>query len=303
MNPRETLDLNGQPINIGISYKRNKAKAVLTLKGIIEGIDCDKDLNKTEEVFLRAWKSNDAFNFKDGDFIDIHEQIDDILEDSVITEEEKVDLISMLDDILEYGGIGGDNVDALVNQLLGFLSGISADENLNDVEIEALNEMLESNDALTEGWPGNALKLRLDEILADGIIDEEERTDLLNLVKAVSGQNLMETGLAYGLSADFSTCSTKCIDLKGVRVCFTGAFVSGSRNKQHERAIQLGAEISKSVNKKLDVLVLGSLASRDWKFSSYGRKVEAVLSNRVEGAKTEIINEESWNELVSSYTE
>ena len=298
MSQSPVLDANGQPISIALGYKRNKAKAVLTLKGIIEGIHCDEKINETELLFLRAWKDSDFFNFNDGDFIDIHEQIEDILEDSLITMEEKSDILNMLDDIIDYGGVAGSEADALANQLLGFLNGISADNHLNDTEIHALLNILKSSSSLSSRWPGNALKIRLDETLADGVIDDNEREDLLNLVKAVSGQKLFETGLAYGLSADFSTCDSKQLHLGDMSICFTGTFLSGNRDKQQLKAQELGAKVAPRVTKSLDVLVLGSLASRDWKFSSYGRKIESVLSNRQSGSTTEIINEETWNELV-----
>ena len=292
------LNDKGQPNNIAINYKRNKAKAVLTLKGIIDGIHCDEHLTPTEEIFLRAWKDNDIFNLNDGDFIDIHEQIEDILEDSVITAEEKADLQAMLDDILEYGELISSDYDALVNQLLGVLNGISADDEVNDTEIRSLKKLLDSTPELSEVWPGNALKSRIDEILRDDVVSSDERTELLNLIKAVSGQRMIETGLAYGMSADFSTSTETKMALEGLTVCFTGEFLSGSRKLQQDKAERLGATVAPRVTKKLDLLVLGSVASRDWKFSSYGKKLEAVLSNRSKGIETEIINEDTWNELV-----
>jgi hypothetical protein len=56
-------------------------------------------------------------------------------------------------------------------------------------------------------------------------------------------------------------------------------------------------DITPVVSQKVDALALGSVHSRDWKFSSYGRKIEAVLSNRVDGPTTEIINKELWNNI------
>ncbi len=297
MPAKSALNEKGQPKNVAFNYKRNKTKAVLTLKGIIEGIHCDEHLTPTEELFLRAWKENDTFNLNDGDFIDIHEQIEDILEDSIISSEEKADLEAMLDDILLYGDLVSDEIDALVNQLLGFLNGISADDILNDVEISSLNKLLESTPELTEAWPGNILKARIDEIVEDGVVTNDERQDLLNLIKAVSGQRMIETGLAYGMSADFSTINSSTMVLDGHSVCFTGEFLSGARKKQQTKAEQLGAIVSPRITKKLDLLVLGAVASRDWKFSSYGKKLEAVLVNRSSESHTEIINEDIWNEL------
>ena len=87
--------------------------------------------------------------------------------------------------------------------------------------------------------------------------------------------------------------------LSGLTICFTGQFLSGSRKFQSDKASKLGASVKNNITKQVDLLVLGSVASRDWKFSSYGGKIENVLSNRLKGASTEIINEEVWNQITS----
>jgi hypothetical protein len=297
MRQDNQLDGHSQPRNIAFNYKNNKTKAVLTLKGIIDGILADVALNDIEVIYLKAWCCNDTFDFNDGDFIDIREQIEDILEDGMITSSEQKDMQQMLNDILEYCSVSEAPTRESTNYLLGFLSGISADDVLNDDEIYKLRDHLSQNADFVKQWPANALKARLDAVLEDGIIDDSERHDLMSLVKAVSGQSFLDTGLAYGMSADFSTLNNIDLKLDGLRICFTGTFISGSRNKQREFATKLGATVSSTITQKLDVLVLGSVASRDWKFSSYGTKIAAVLSNRVTGSTTQIINEELWNDI------
>ncbi|MBJ3372551.1 NAD-dependent DNA ligase, partial [Salmonella enterica subsp. enterica serovar Typhimurium] len=54
-----------------------------------------------------------------------------------------------------------------------------------------------------------------------------------------------------------------------------------------------GGNISSGITQKLDFLVIGTLSSRDWKFSSHGRKIEKAISYRDDnGAKLKIISEE-----------
>jgi hypothetical protein len=291
------LDECGQPMNFSFNYKRNKTKAVLTLKGIIDGVLADVILNDIEIIYLKNWSDNDAFDFNDGDFIDIKEQVKDILEDGVISSSEQKDMQEMLNDILKYSSKIEDPNNESINYLLGFLSGISADDILCDEEIFTLRDNLSQKADYVKQWPANALKARLDLVLKDGIIDDDERHDLMQLIKAVSGQTFLNTGLAYGMSADFSTNSNACLKLDGLNICFTGGFLSGSRTIQIEIAKKLGANVVKGINQKLDVLILGSVASKDWKFTSYGKKIGDVLKNRMKGSTTEIVNEEQWNDL------
>ena len=60
-----------------------------------------------------------------------------------------------------------------------------------------------------------------------------------------------------------------------------------------ERIKSAGGKISNGITQKLDFLVVGTLSSRDWKFSSHGRKIEKAVSYRDDnGAKLKIISEE-----------
>ena len=53
----------------------------------------------------------------------------------------------------------------------------------------------------------------------------------------------------------------------------------------------LGAETNSSVNKSVDYLVIGTLASRDWLYTSHGRKIEKALLIKREGCDIKVITE------------
>ena len=54
---------------------------------------------------------------------------------------------------------------------------------------------------------------------------------------------------------------------------------------------------SSSVTLKTDYLVIGDLSSRDWKFSSFGRKIEKAIEYRDSGkSDVAIISEQMWLE-------
>ena len=63
--------------------------------------------------------------------------------------------------------------------LLGFLRGITCDDHLSDMEIARLRGWLDTHDALRTHWPFDEITARLDSILSDSIVDEDERADLL----------------------------------------------------------------------------------------------------------------------------
>ena len=58
-----------------------------------------------------------------------------------------------------------------------------------------------------------------------------------------------------------------------------------------------GAETSSSVNKSVDYLVIGTLASRDWLYTSHGRKIEKALLSKREGNAIKVITERTLLKL------
>ena len=53
----------------------------------------------------------------------------------------------------------------------------------------------------------------------------------------------------------------------------------------------LGAETNSSINKSVNYLVRGTLASRDWLYTSHGRKIEKTLLLKRGGSEIRVITE------------
>lgn len=51
---------------------------------------------------------------------------------------------------------------------------------------------------------------------------------------------------------------------------------------------------SKNVTKKVNYLVIGELASRDWVASSHGRKIEKALVFKEKGVPVMMLSEKDW---------
>ncbi|MGF1839168.1 BRCT domain-containing protein [Vibrio atlanticus] len=294
----QALDNHGQPMIRGYNHTNNKLKALLALRGILEGVTSDQKLNETELLFLDMWLKTDDGTKGDGDFLDLRDIIEDILEDGVIEPEELEDLQAAMQDVIDYGYKDFFNSEAIINQLLGFLQGITSDDSLHDKEIIKLKEILENNDDIIGRWPGDIIYRRLTTILEDGVIDEEERADLLSMLKGICGQQFTDTGDAECASTDFFADDIIIDNLHNKTVCFTGKFIAGTRKTLEATAKNHGAIIKKGVVQNLDYLVIGSMISRDWKFTSHGRKIEAAIANQSLGFPSQIIKEETWTNFI-----
>lgn len=181
-----------------------------------------------------------------------------------------------------------------VNTLYGLIMGITADGIINDDEISFLNLWLLDNDNYANTFPLNVIKHRINDILADGIITEAERGDLFQTLANILGGTLKETGAAGGLSTGYGAEQPNEIIFQGSTFCLTGAFVTGTRRKCEYIISQLGGIPVSTVNKDLNYLVIGALASRDWAATSHGRKIEKALHYQEKGHPISILYEETW---------
>ena len=65
-----------------------------------------------------------------------------------------------------------------IEQLLGIVSGMMADDDLDNLEIEFLQVWLADNADVSQVWPGSAIARAIDTVLADGHVSEDERAYL-----------------------------------------------------------------------------------------------------------------------------
>jgi hypothetical protein len=77
--------------------------------------------------------------------------------------------------------------DREVHELLGLVKGVIADGVVTDSEVVALGEWMQGHKEATMTWPVDVLSSRLRRILDDGVVGEEERAELAELLQQVTG--------------------------------------------------------------------------------------------------------------------
>ena len=111
-------------------------------------------------------------------------------------------------------------------------------------------------------------------------------------IKSLFGDEWKNSFLPDGYEVLIESCSVKHIEFDGKTFCITGKLASGPR-KQCEAAIRSkGGVPQSSVTRKLDYLVIGTLASRDWAQSTYGTKIERAMAIREDGGSVVVLSEE-----------
>ena len=293
-NASMPFDRHGQPTNRKFNDVRNKDKAVSGLLGILHGVTVDEALNSQELLFLDTWLRSQEYLKEDGDIIDLLDLIGDILSDGKMSAGELTDLQLLCNDVVGYKESPVQSIESKTNHLIGLLTGIAADGTLEDSEIYFVRNWLDENADLADVWPADIIWTRLRHALEDGKIDGDERSDLLETFKQITGARFEETGLAHGMATDFLEDAVDSVEHEDKCFCFTGKFVTGGRKTVENSVILRGATTKPRITKGIDYLVIGTLASRDWRFSSHGRKIEEALKLRKKGASITILTERTW---------
>jgi NAD-dependent DNA ligase len=173
-----------------------------------------------------------------------------------------------------------------------------ADDYLSEDEIRQLGAWLDNHEEVLAEWPGNMIAKRVQEVLADGIITEEERADLQRILEKAAGAK-PQVHLAL-ISATRLPIDEPPPDVafQDHAFCLTGQFIFGSRGKCQQTVLDRGGYCQEHPTITTDFLVIGTLASQRWAHESYGRKIEAAVSLKRSGRDLKIIAEEHWTRFV-----
>ncbi len=292
-------DVDSEALTEAFSFSRQKEKAMHGLKGILAGVVADRQLNEKELLFLDAWlKSQDSLRDHE-DVLTILKLVGEVLEDGQITSDELRAMQHSIEGIVQSNEGSEEGNFGRVDELVGFLTGVASDGILNDQEVDALSGWLNRNETIRDKWPASVIVNRLNNILEDGIITEEERQDLLETVQKITGTESEATDVTYEASTEVWEDSVDDVKIADSVFCLSGEFVSGDRNHVDTNLRLRGAQTSPNVNSDVDYLVIGTLASRDWLYTSHGRKIEKAILLKRKGAKIAIITERTLLKYLS----
>lgn len=185
-----------------------------------------------------------------------------------------------------------------IELLLGMVTGIVADAHLHDMEIKLLRSWLIENEYAASVWPGSIIAQRIEHVLADGIITEEERSHLLATLQPLAAIDFTGTGCAAPQVAGLPLQDEDHVDLRDKHICLTGEFIYGTRAACERLSVAHGAIPVSGVTRKVSFLVVGTNVSPQWAHTSYGRKIEQAMELRQDGHPIRVISERRWTEVL-----
>lgn len=182
------------------------------------------------------------------------------------------------------------------NELIGICRGIIADGNVNEDEAKFLLEWLTLHDDVGQEWPGNIIYARIYDFLRDGIIDNDEKRELFEILSSTTG-HIHNNTVNLSTSLVFDN-PLPIIKIECKTFCLTGRFAFGSRHECEEEIKNLGGWVHEWPKRSTDYLVVGTLASRDWKHASYGQKIEDAMTIKQTSSFLKIVPENHWAESI-----
>ncbi len=181
-----------------------------------------------------------------------------------------------------------------ISELLGMAKGMLADGVVNDAEADFLRTWGTNHPEAMSKWPASLVFSRLQQLYADGRIDEDERQELHELLNALVGGTL---SIVLGQDAASSLPlddPPPTIAWPNEVYVFTGKFAYATRHVCECEVLNRGGSCDDNVTRRTTYLVLGTFGSRDWRQTSYGRKIERAIELRASGIPLRIVGEDHW---------
>ena len=180
-----------------------------------------------------------------------------------------------------------------MDELLGLARGLMADQKLNDSEIEFVSEWLDKRSAIKSVFPGNVIYERIREVLADGLVTEEERQHLVDTLNILIEGRLEELADEVEVN-EFWFDQVGPIDFHEARFSLTGNFVYGPEKACQAAIEDRGGIVSSIKGHQPQYLVVGGLGVDEWRTGGLGEEIDEALRMRHKGIPVKIISEDQW---------
>lgn len=181
-----------------------------------------------------------------------------------------------------------------INEFLGFCAGIVCDGLILKAEAEAMLSRFHDSMVLSSSVVFRDLWRALEAALADKILTEEESVEVRAWIALLVGDGYVDTGIPnIGNTAELDEPIRDAaqIALKGACVVLTGPMRMGTRDFIIAEIEGCGGEVGKTTTRKTDYVVVSSTASKNWRTTHFGTKIERAKELIVEGYKLRFVTE------------
>jgi len=266
------------------------------LEGLLDGFCADKKINSTEVRALSNWLNLHSYLEKRAPFNELIKVVKSAIKDNILTEDEILDIRYVCSKVMRAHGSSD------LGQLRGLASGISADNEINDLELKALQSWIQSHQDLKGLWPFDEIETLAIKYSKAKEMSNDEQQIILHFFKDLCALNNNRSlsnpfkGRFKEIQGIYST--TPVIEITEKIFCFTGESKKYSRTEASDTIFEFGGYFKKDISSLVDYLVVCNEGSPMWVYSTYGRKLEVAVDMRKDGHRIQIIREEDlWDHI------
>lgn len=166
-----------------------------------------------------------------------------------------------------------------VNTFLGFCAGIVCDGRITSEEARKIHARFHADPELADASMFSQLRWAVDGALADAVFDDEEAEEIREWLAELVTDGHGDTGVANigGVTAPTDPITDAGeLSLDGKIVVLTGKMSIGPRSLIGQELARCGATLKDTVTDQTDYLVVSNTASRHWKTTHFGTKIESA---------------------------
>ncbi len=286
--------------SVELHSQQEVEQAINTLKGVIQGLDIDREIDAEEIEGLKAWIGLYEPIRHLHPFNELLPVIESALEDHHLSAQEKADILWLCGQFSRKSGYL-DRVSRSLQEMNGVLAGVLMDGELNEEEVFGLKRWLDKNQHLKTIWPYDEINSLVHSIIDDFQVTSDELSILQDFLATFLG---MEVGDEPGMEPDdvpyslTGVCAKDpVIELQGKTFCFTGFHSELTPQELKSIVQQRGGSVVDEVDETVDYLVVGSEGNPCWAYACYGRKIEQAIALRQQGIPLMIVHEFDFNKV------
>lgn len=158
-----------------------------------------------------------------------------------------------------------------LNELRGIAYSVIYDGKIDDAELSMLRLWITDNAPYLNSGTGRLVVDCLNQIYADGIVTQQERTTLFNLLFNLGSYTFAK----YIDQNIYHDCRDICFS--DHTFCISGQMIFCNRNQAAELIEQRGGKFVNSVSLKTNYLIIGDLGNESYALGNYGRKIQYAM--------------------------
>lgn len=279
--------------------RANVVRDLEHLLGLLEGVECDKEINPGELSGLYDWLHKDSDMHRHEPFLSIKQVIGEALSDNYLSTDEYEAIIWLCNQYLNDNGYLNATKSA-IREMFGIIAGIALDNHINDKEVNFLDNWLEENAQLKTYWPYDELYTVVTKILRDKVITPDERAELLAFCKSMDRGNTDNSALFASVKRGYFHIDPEII-IPERNFCITGISAKMKRKEIAEKIELYGGFVQKNVTQDLHYLVVCDEKNSCWAFTCYGHKVEKAIRFRQQNKPITIVHERDLFDTFQNY--